>query len=387
MPGSDVVIVGGGIIGAASAYELARSGASVTLLERDELAAGASGRNIGFFGFPWDPALDPMARSSLELYLEVTADPPVPVHFDREPIGTLAVAIDEDDAAMVRQEAAAAAHAGIRPEHLDAAGLKELEPEVTADVSEAWLFHEGRRVDPGALTLALAELARRAGASIRHHLPGRGLLSRGESVTGVATDEGNVGCDTVVLTAGPWSTGLLRPLGIHIPVTGARGWLIQLAPPRPLISHWVEGSARTLWRRQVEPVTARDFSEGVARDDIGAVIQPSPDGTIVAGTSREPALAWSAEDLHVPRAVAGCVIRLLPALADAPVLGTWSGIRPMSPDERPFVGWLRPGLFAATGHGSEGVILGGGTANLVAAMVQGREPPLDPSPFDPLRFG
>jgi glycine/D-amino acid oxidase-like deaminating enzyme len=387
MAGSDVVVVGGGIIGAACAYELARSGASVTLLERDELAAGASGRNIGFFGLPWDPVLDPMARSSLELYLEVTADPPVPVHFDREPIGTLAVAIDEDDAVMVREEAAAAGRTGIRAERLDAAGLKELEPEVTADVSEAWLFHEGRRVDPGALTLALAELARRAGASIRHHLPGRRLLSRGESVTGVATDEGIVGCDTVVLAAGPWSTGLLRPLGIRIPVTGARGWLIQLAPPRPVLSHWVEGSARTLWRRQADPVTARDFSEGVARDDIGAVIQPSPDGTIVAGTSREPALAWSAEDLHVPRAVAGCVIRLLPPLADAPVLGTWSGIRPMSPDERPFVGWLRPGLFAATGHGSEGVILGGGTANLVAAMMQGREPPLDPTPFDPLRFG
>jgi D-hydroxyproline dehydrogenase subunit beta len=387
MRGSDVVIVGGGIIGAACAYELSRSGASVTLLERDELAAGASGRNIGFFGPPWDPVLDPMARASLELYLEVTADPPVPVHFDRKPIGTLAVAIDEDDAAMVRAEVAAAGRAGLRAERLDAAGLKELEPEVTTDVSEAWLFHEGRRVDPGALTFALAELARRAGASIRHHLPGRRLISRGESVTGVATDEGIVGCDTVVLAAGPWSTGLLRPLGIHIPVTGARGWLIQLAPPRPLLSHWLEGSARTLWRRQVEPVTARDFSDGVARDDIGAVVQPSPDGTIVAGTSREPALAWSAEDLHVPRAVAGCVIRLLPALADAPVLGTWSGIRPMSPDERPFVGWLRPGLFAATGHGSEGVILGGGTANLVAAMVEEREPPLDPTPFDPLRFG
>jgi glycine oxidase len=206
-------------------------------------------------------------------------------------------------------------------------------------------------------------------------------------VTGVVTDDGLIECDAVVLAAGPWSTGLLRPLGIHIPVSGARGWLIQLAPPRPLLTHWVEGSARTLWRREVEPVTGREFSEGIGREDIGAVIQPSPDGTIVAGTSREPALAWNTEDLHVARAVAGCAIRLLPALADAPVLGTWSGIRPMSPDERPFIGWLRPGLFAATGHGSEGVILGGGTARLVAAMVQGHEPPLEPTPFDPLRFG
>ncbi len=387
MAGSDVVIVGGGIIGAACAYELARSGASVTLLERDELAAGASGRNIGFFGLPWDPVLDPMARSSLQMYLDVTEDPPVPVHFDRKAIGTVAVALDEDDAAMVREEAAAAGRAGLRAERLDAAGLKELEPEVTSDVSEAWLFDEGRRVDPGALTLALAELARRAGASIRHHLPGRRLLTRGETVTGVVTDDGVIESGTVVLAAGPWSTSLLRPLGIHIPISGARGWLIQLAPPRPLLSHWIEGSARTLWRREVEPVTGRDFSDGVHRDDIGAVIQPSPDGTIVAGTSREPALAWTPEDLHVARAVAGCVIRLLPALADAPVLGTWSGIRPMSPDERPFIGWLRPGLFAATGHGSEGVILAGGTAMLVAAMVQGHEPPFEPTPFDPLRFG
>jgi glycine/D-amino acid oxidase-like deaminating enzyme len=387
MPGSDVVIVGGGIIGAACAYELARSGASVTLLERDELAAGASGRNIGFFGLPRDPVLDPMARSSLEMYLEVAGETPVPVHFDREPIGTLAIALDEDDAAMVREEAAAAERAGLQAERLDAAGLKELEPDVASDVSEAWLFHEGRRVDPGALTLALAELARRAGASIRHHLPARRLLARGEDVTGVITDDGVIDGGVVLLAAGPWSTGLLRPLGIHVPVTGARGWLLQLAPPRPLLSHWIEGSARTLWRREVEPVTAREFSDSVRRQDVGAVIQPSPDGTIVAGTSREPALAWDAESLDVARAVAACAMRLLPALADAQMLGTWSGIRPMSPDERPFIGWLRPGLFGATGHGSEGVILGGGTAKLAASMLQGREPPLDPAPFDPLRFG
>ena len=114
MPGTDAVVVGGGIIGAACAYELASAGASVTLLERDELAAGASGRNIGFVAPPWDPALQPMAASSLELYLEVAKDPPLPFHLDREPIGTLGVAIGDEDAAMVRDEADAAARAGMR---------------------------------------------------------------------------------------------------------------------------------------------------------------------------------------------------------------------------------------------------------------------------------
>ncbi len=386
MPGSDVVIVGGGIIGAACSCELARAGASVTVLERDELAAGASGRNLGFVAPPWDAALQPMAASSLELYLSVAADSPVPFHFDREPIGTLAVAIGDRDAAMVREEAEAAGRAGFQADRLDAEALRQLEPELSSEISEAWLFGEGRRVDPAGLTVALAELARRAGASIRHHLPARRLLFGGSEITGVATDDGPIEARTVLLAAGPWSTRLLRPLGIHLPVTGARGWLMQLTSPRPLVSHWIEGSARTLWRREAEPITAREFADRVRRDDVGAVIQPAPDGTIVVGTSREPALSWSAEGLDVARAVAASAIRLLPALAEAEMLSTWSGIRPMSPDERPLVGWLRPGLFAATGHGSEGVILGGGTAKLVAAMLQGREPPFDPGPFEPLRF-
>ncbi len=61
----------------------------------------------------------------------------------------------------------------------------------------------------------------------------------------------------------------------------------------------------------------------------------------------------------------------MPALADATVLSTWSGVRPVSPDERPMLGWVREGLFVATGHGSEGVILGAGSAELVAALVLG----------------
>ena len=119
-------MVGGGIIGAASAYELARRGARVTLLEKDELAAGASGRNLGFVDPPRDPVLVPLARASIERYLEVTADPPVPVHFDREPIGTLTVALDDQGVEAIRAEAEQASAAGTRAERLDRAGVRAL---------------------------------------------------------------------------------------------------------------------------------------------------------------------------------------------------------------------------------------------------------------------
>jgi len=382
----DVVIVGGGIIGAASAYELARAGASVTLLEKDELAAGASGRNLGFVDPPRDPALLALAQASLETYLEVTADPPVPVHFDREPIGTLTVALDDRGVEAIRGEADQASAIGTRVERLDGDEARELEPALAPEVVEAWLLHEGRRVDPLALTVLFGQLAQAEGATIRHHLPARRLRASGDRVTGVVTDEGLLDADVVVLAAGPWSAALLRPLGIRLAIAATRGWLVHLEPPEPLLRHWIEGAARTLFRLELERVSGQAFAEGDVPGDVGPMIQPAPDGSVLAGTSRELALTAEPFELEIPRRLMRESIRLVPALADAPVVATWSGVRPMSPDERPLIGWIRDGLLVATGHGSEGVILGGGTAKQVAALVHGEEPPFDPAPLDPLRF-
>jgi glycine/D-amino acid oxidase-like deaminating enzyme len=93
------------------------------------------------------------------------------------------------------------------------------------------------------------------------------------------------------------------------------------------------------------------------------------------------------EDPGVPVRIVREAVRLCPALADADVLSAWWGIRPMTPDGRPVVGFVRDGILAATGHGSQGVILGGGTASLVASMVTGDPAPFDPTPFRPDRFG
>jgi glycine/D-amino acid oxidase-like deaminating enzyme len=382
----DVVVVGGGIIGAACAYELARRGASVTLLEKDELAAGASGRNLGFVDEPRDPVLVPMARASLERYLEVASDPPVPFHIDPEPIGTLTVALDEAGVDAIRTEAQQASANGVRVEGFDGEAARELEPELSPEVVEAWLLHEGRRVDPGGLTVCLAHLARGHGATIHHHLPARRLRSDGDRITGVLTDDGAIAADLVVLAVGPWTSALLRPLGVALPVAGARGWLVHLAPARPLVARWIEGAARMLFRGRLEAVTGRELASDRVPSDVGPMIQPAPDGTILAGTSREPALTPEPLDLEVPRRLMRESIRIIPSLGQAPVLGTWSGVRPMSPDERPLVGPVREGLLVASGHGSEGVILGSGTAELIAALALGEAPPFDASPFDPLRF-
>ena len=389
----DILVVGGGIIGTACAYELARRGATVTLLEKDELAAGASGRNLGYLDTSKDPVLAPLARRSLERYTEIADDPPTPFFLDARPIGTLAVTIDEDEVEDLRFWAASAEAVGVEVERVDDR-VRELEPELSPDVLEAYLLHEGHRVDPLALTVCFGALARAAGATIRHHTPARRLIERGERVAGAVTDDGILEADVVVLAAGPWSTALARPVGVSLDVASARGWLVQAAPERPLFHHWIQSGARRLLAdrpsaRAHEPsslrLSLRGFGDAEETRDVSPMIQPAPDGSVLTGTSREPSFAADPLDLAVPRIVAAQAARLVPALGDAPVLSTWSGVRPVSPDERPMLGWVREGLFVATGHGSEGVILGAGSAELAAALVLGDDPPFEPAPFDPMR--
>jgi glycine/D-amino acid oxidase-like deaminating enzyme len=281
---------------------------------------------------------------------------------------------------------------GVDAERVDEA--RELEPALSPDVLEAYLVHEGHRVDPLALTVCFGALARGAGAAILHHTPARRLVQRGDRVAGVVTDDAVLEADVVVLAAGPWSPALARPIGLSLPIASARGWLVHAMPEQPPIRHWIQSGARRLHAGELRhadapgplSLTLREFGEAAETREVSPMIQPAPDGSVLTGTSREPSLAADPLDLNVPRMVAASAARLVPALAEAPVLATWSGVRPVSPDERPLLGLVREGLFVATGHGAEGVILGAASAEHLAALVLGTEPPFDPAPLDPMRF-
>ncbi len=239
-----VVVVGGGIIGAACADEFTRRGVSVTLLERDELASGASGRNQGLWVPPEDPALHQIASRSLARYLEIADEAPLPIGIDARPIGTVFVAVDEEALGAAKDILAGISAGGFAVSELDDAALVEAEPELARDLAAAWFIDAGHRLDPAALTIALALVAASRGAVIRHHLSARALMSDGDRVTGVVTDEGKIEGDEVVVAAGPWSSGLLEPLGFRLPVLGVRGWLVRVDPGEPLVRHLVRTAER-----------------------------------------------------------------------------------------------------------------------------------------------
>jgi len=387
----DVVVVGGGIIGVACAVELAGAGATVTLFERDELAAAASGRNQGWFVLSSDRACAPMSAVSLQRYRALVDHSPVPVHFDREPLGHLLFTRDPRVAPVVEDLARAWAATGVRADELDPAGVAAAEPALVRDVAAAWLVDQGRRVDPAALTVAHAHRARELGAEVRRHAGVRGLTTAGDRVTGVVTDEGVVAAGAVVVAAGPWSAPLVRPLGVDLPGTGSRGWIVELAAAPGIVRHLIEEvdapvPAPGTPTGEDLPTAGAFVAGGHAQPAVAALLHPATDGSVVCGASHHPALRAEPDDVDAPRRIAERAIAMVPGLANAPIRGIRWGIRPMSPDGRPVIGWIRPGLLAATGHGPEGVMLGGGTGALVAAQITDGEPPFDAAPFDPQRF-
>src|SRR5919106_2820358 len=125
---SDVVVVGGGVIGTACAYALSSRGASVTLVERAELAAGASGRNHGLLFVPTEPELVTMAAGTLPMVREVAEATPMRVRFDEEPLGFLVVAGDRDEVADARAEAEGAEANGVAVELVPPDRLPDVEP-------------------------------------------------------------------------------------------------------------------------------------------------------------------------------------------------------------------------------------------------------------------
>ena len=390
----DVVIVGGGVIGAACAYELASRGASVTLVERDHLAAHASGRNQGLWVFPDDDVNVPMARASLEVYRRVAADAPLDVRLDDDPVGTVLVAMNAREVRIAEEAVARAERHGFAVDDISGpADIRDHEPGLTRNVAGAWLVHSGHRLDPGALTVALALAASERGGEIRHHTHARGLSRAGDTVRGIVTDDGVIEAATTLVAAGPWSSPLLEPAGVHLPIIGARGWLVRVALATPhLLSHLVEApgphaalrdGAAPAW-----PAAAAIIGDGPPRSDLGSLLHPHRDGrTIVIGSTRQIWLTPEPPEEQIVERLLGAAVELVPAIAEARVQSSWWGLRPLTPDERPLVGAVREGLHVATGHGSEGVILGAGTAQLVAAQIAGEPPPFDAAPFDPLRFG
>lgn len=386
------MIVGGGIIGCAIAAELAADGVDVILCERNELAHGASGRNHGLVFYPQDPVSDPLYRESLAMYRDMAQSHQVNISLDDKPRGFVILVETEDEWNAAEAEAKACEVGGVGVERFDADQLRREEPNVGPQMLGGWFIDDGYRLDPAALTLAFGLLARDRGADLRTHVDVKQVMLDGDRVTGVATDQGLISAPIVVDAAGPWAPKLARTVGADLAITGARGWLLLTRAIPPIANHLLESSGWHLSAGDPGPaeVTVQGYASGElpSAPDIGLLIQQNWTGHVLLGGSRLSSMREDPEGHEVALEIARRAARAVPGLADVALAGVWSGVRPMSRDGLPLIGWLGSveGFFVCGGHGGQGIMLGGGSGRLAAQMIRGAETYTSPHRFDPMRL-
>jgi D-amino-acid dehydrogenase len=411
----NVVVVGGGVIGLATAWSLARRGAGVTLVERGRCGEGASWGNTGWVtpglsapipapgvmrqAARWmldgDSPLLVRPRPSLDFLrwsvrfarscraaahregtaatLALARDTPAlfdllaaeGVEFEMHDDGLLYLVRDEErleewlDAYAELDRLGFDGH--VTP--LDRGALARTEPAVGEGVAAGLLARRERHVRPDTLTAGLARDLRRRGAAVEEGRAVLGLRQRpGDRGWRVETADGALDADRVVVAAGVWSRDLLESVGVALPLEAAKGYSVTAPAPDP-------APRRPLYLTEAK-VGASPFADGTLR---------------LAGT-----LELSGTDLGLNGRRVEAVARSARAyLRDwAPANGRteWAGLRPLAPDGLPIVGEALPGLFVATGHAMLGVTLAPATGEALAPAVLGEAAATVPPALSPRRF-
>ena len=372
---ADVVIVGGGLVGAATAYFLAGEGVDCLVVERDGIASHASGFSYAALGTFDEAGMDgahfDVASLGMRLHHELAEslldETGVNVEFRERP--SLSLAFDEDE--VVAAQSPEGAERDRRSWEVDVQGYTvqwltteealQVEPRINPAVLGA-VYTEGTcDVNAQRLTLALAMGAEQRGARVMRGTV-TGLSREGDRVRGVTLDEGEIACDRVVVATGPWSEAATEWLGVPIRMQPWKGQILRLRLPGPPIRTSVGGGYH--------------------------FASTKPDGlTWVGPTFEDAGIDETTTDWARDEIMAG-VTKNVPSLAEGEVVVHTACVRPLSADRKLVLGEVpgTEGAYAATGGGRLGLMLGPAMARLTADLVAKGTTTVPLDEFDPGRF-
>ena len=372
----DVIIIGGGIIGVSLSIALRKRGASVLVVERGEPgreASHAAGGMLVDCPLETPPALQELASASARMYPEFVHELEVEsaMRVDLREYGTILFTGAEHvrnaqpglalDLAHLREKEPAIVQLNADQERaLDGADMKISGGFPSASPFGEAFYLKERSVDPRALAAAAVKAAKRRGVD----------FSSGDEVTVVETEHGRAidvktsktvfATRRVVNCAGAWA-GAIGPYAI--PTRPIKGQMLCLAmPSRTLIKHVIRSPK--------------------------VYLIPRSDGRLLVGATVEEAGFDKRTDPGTIQRLHKSALALVPKLAEARILENWAGLRPGTPDALPILGvTLIPNYFVATGHFRDGILLAPVTAQIMADVIEGRNPAYDLKAFSPARFG
>ncbi|MDA0232486.1 MAG: FAD-binding oxidoreductase [Chloroflexi bacterium] len=362
---SDVIVIGGGIAGCSAAYFLVKDGHSVTLIEKDAVAAHASGFAFGvllprLFDDPADPAAE-LTRHSMELHMEIAADLAESGERVRREKAAVLLADDERTAGQYRALYRSGAAAGdVR--WLEYGELSHVEARVSPVVRGGLYLGGAAEIDPHRFTNALWSVAERQGARLVN-AEVTSIAADGKHGVTVNTGTESYHAASVIVAAGPWTGKLLARHGATVPVEPLKGQIVRLKAPGPelRVSLWWGG---------------------------GDYASSKPDGLLWCGTTEEPVGFNEQPDDAARDGIISSASRVMPFLEAATVARQTACLRPVSADGLPIIGALDGDgrVVVATGGGRNGIVLGPGLGRAAADIASGREPAFDVSRLAPSRF-
>jgi sarcosine oxidase subunit beta len=354
----DAVVIGGGIRGACIAYYLAKAKVKVALVEKNDLAFGASSRNAALIRMsPKEPPVyTELGLESGRLYLELVQDLEGPVELRRK--GAMDIILTELELERAKEFVAQQQMVpGNVVKLLDREDTIELEPALSESVIGSIYYPNDMDINPMYFVLEVIKAAQRCGAQVFTHTEVTGITTTDSKVTGVVTTKDNLSTPVVVNAAGVDTPRIGRMVGLSIPVFRIRGQAITTERIPPLISRFVG---------EIYQTVSGSLYLGITNQFIGHEMR-----------STLPEVAPALEH----------ACRVLPAIENVNVARIWTGMRPVPPDGMPIMGGVvgLQGYYTATGHG--GITTGPVTGKLTADLITTGKTHIPLYPFLLSRFG
>ncbi len=374
MRNTGVVVIGGGISGAAATYELARTGAKVTLLEQKSLASMASGWTLaGVRQSGRHPAELPLATAAVARWERLGDELGADVEYRRE--GNLRLARFPEEVPVIQAIVAEQRDLGLDLTYLpDNAAVREIAPAIAESVLSASYCPTDGHANPIATVEAFAQAAARHGATLHTETAVTAIDVSGGRIHGVRSSEGDFAADVVVVAAGVHTAQLCAPLGLDLPIQVSRVAVVQTVPLPPLI-------------QQVLGTAGADFA---GRQEVGGRFRLTGGGQ--PWPHRPEDLAQNDDQVRPPAAdvIAALTrgIEVLPALGETSVARVWGGLLDMTPDALPIIERVPEfdGLVVAAGFSGHGFCLGPITGQIVCELVGKGTTSLPIQPFTWNRF-
>ena len=390
---AEVLIVGGGIAGAVTAYYLARHGRDVALVERGEIASEASGANAGQIGATgWGEMPDLgsyLTMGSLQLFKELQLDHGYDIEFRQS--GSLTAIHTPEQYDYMRDRVLEMRSQGFEVELLTTREARAMEPEANPALLGFMYTPLRAQADPVRATRAFADAAAQSGARILTNHTVLGIVPRPDGGYAVSTDRGEFVSESLVIAAGAWCGPLGRMLGLEIPIVPVRGqmWATESLPPSVFQT---QSSAESAHAWSVEDGADADTPpelthKGEARVTRHLYGRQRRNGEIIFGGDRQMT-GYDKTVEHTGIEVnKGHASEVIPMLSSLPIARTWAGLMPFSMDGAPIIGSIpsRENLYIVSGLASSGFGRGPMAGKLLADFIHTGHRPQVLSESDPGR--